>query len=197
MIPTPIAILRKCCTCRVLLPFTAFYKVGNRKYGLDNSCKFCRRKRNARYFAENSEKVLKRQKNFYKENPENKRINNERYRDRNYLKIKDTEKKRKILENTKYDKKKKCGYCGSRKRLTIDHIIPLCFTNWYDIDIKIIAHKNNYETACHVCNSTKNAKIPLTDEHLERIESLLGYDIRDKILMKHCWIPPISRLKLF
>lgn len=52
-----------------------------------------------------------------------------------------------------------CQYCGSRKNLTIDHVVPRSKggkTNW-----------NNLITACHRCNVIKG------DKSLEQIEMIL------------------------
>jgi 5-methylcytosine-specific restriction endonuclease McrA len=43
-----------------------------------------------------------------------------------------------------------CFYCGSKERITIDHIIPLARGGRHSI--------GNFVSACHSCNSKKHAR---------------------------------------
>ena len=163
------------------------------KFGRRNKCIKCQR----RYMESRSEINAENQRRWYSKNREEHKERSRKWKKDNPDRVKKYINSRRSVEYEPYKLRVRCGYCGSRKNLTLDHVIPIKFIEWYDIDTHIVSSKYNYETACVRCNAGKNARIPLTDEHLERIENLLGYDIREKILMKHCWIPPISRLKLF
>ena len=147
--------------------------------------------------AENREKENARNKKYRDENKESIREYNREWKRKNPDKVMQYRLKRKEIGYEPYTLKTKCGYCGSGERLTLDHIIPVNMVGEHNINKEHVASKENYETACISCNSSKQARIPLAEEYLDRIEKLLEYDIRDEILASHCWIPPISKLSLF
>ena len=57
-----------------------------------------------------------------------------------------------LLERYRYC----CAYCGGRKPLTIDHVVPLTRGGWHGI--------GNLLPVCHNCNSKKGGKLLI--EHL-------------------------------
>ena len=57
-----------------------------------------------------------------------------------------------------------CAYCGKKRRLTVDHIVPLAEGGAHDVD--------NLAPACLSCNSSKSAK-PLDEWHRARDLPLL------------------------
>lgn len=57
-------------------------------------------------------------------------------------------------ERLKSDYCYRCAYCGEQKRLTLEHIVPLCDGGEHDID--------NSAPVCQSCNSSKGKKSMLS-----------------------------------
>lgn len=127
------------------------YYQGNRDKILDNKKK---------YWKENCFKISELRKKKWVENPEkgrkwlrdNRMINKERWSEydrKHYKKI----KKFKVKQDKRYVKEAfdecnhQCIYCGSKKGIQIDHILPM---------LKGGEHKlNNLVIACGYCNKSK------------------------------------------
>jgi len=149
---------KTCTKCGKTKPLTEFHKRMSRKCGVQSRCKVCRNavnaKYSAKYYAENSEKVLASQAKYKKDNLDKYRAYNQRYR---------ASKLNAPGDFTAADWKAKleyygyrCRYCGIHKSetsegwLEADHAIPLSQggTNFI----------SNIVPACKSCNCSKGTK---------------------------------------
>lgn len=77
-----------------------------------------------------------------------------------------------------YEKEDTCCFCGKhladKSDRTLEHIIPVIWRKRHRISAVKIGSLENLATACASCNSSKHDKLPLSDEWLPRVKSLLG-----------------------
>jgi hypothetical protein len=57
-LPLDIALIKRCCMCKIVKPLTEFNRHGQRRDGLQPHCRDCNRARSRRYYAENRDKHL-------------------------------------------------------------------------------------------------------------------------------------------
>ena len=81
------SIIKTCTKCKVVKPFTEFWKEKLGRYGLMSQCKLCRNAVNAAYYAENSGKNRARSEEWRKSNPEKVRENRVSWRSANIEKV--------------------------------------------------------------------------------------------------------------
>lgn len=106
----------------------------------------------------------KRRRKLYAKNPTNRKISNSKWKKQNPEKVRiQVQRRRARIRNAKgeftaedwIDIKKnfdhKCAYCGMKKSLTVDHVIPLSKGGRHD--------KDNIVPACINCNSSKHISI--------------------------------------
>lgn len=164
---------KTCSFCKQVKPTTDFGKHSKSKDGLYSQCFPCRRIHRAAYRQRSAESIKKQQAENYRRNRE-KRIayatqrikdNPERHRTymaiskkRNHVKVAADSRKRraKLKENGIYQISKKelakllakpCFYCGTKERITIDHVIAIARGGTDSI--------GNLVPACKSCNSQK------------------------------------------
>ena len=104
----------------------------------------------------NKEKIAIRKKNWAKNNPEKIRAQTERRR------IRKLQNKEYLITEKEYKKlySQPCVYCGSKKRITMDHVIPVSRGGTHGI--------GNLVSACLSCNSSKRDKTIMEWRKLER-----------------------------
>ncbi len=118
------------------------------------------------YYKNKRDKIISKQKEYYKKNKDKTLEVNKKYRKKNKDKIKIinaifTHRRRTLERNKKFlltkkdfkkikDRDKVCIYCGSKKQLSYDHIIPLSKNG--------TSMFNNMVIACMPCNISKNDK---------------------------------------
>jgi 5-methylcytosine-specific restriction endonuclease McrA len=105
---------------------------------------------------ENKEKIAIRKKHWAKNNPEKIRAQTERRR------IRKLQNKEYLITEKEYKKLylQPCVYCGSKKRITMDHVIPISRGGTHGI--------GNLVPACLSCNSSKRDKTIMEWRKLER-----------------------------
>ena len=164
---------RICTRCKQILPLTEFGKNKNKPLGVDNNCLPCRRLARAEYRKNNREAVAASQARNYQlnrakriayatkriyDNPEMTKIYNSRSKKKNHLAVAANTRRRNARrkENGIFTISKKellklsqqpCFYCGSKERLTVDHVIAIARGGRDSI--------GNLVSACKSCNSQK------------------------------------------
>lgn len=164
---------RLCTRCKQTLPLTEFGKNKNKPLGVDNNCLPCRRIARAEYRKNNREAVAASQARNYQLNrakriaAANQRVyaNMERHKQytaiskrRNHLAIAADTRRRNARRKANgifvISKKEllklsqqPCFYCGSKERLTVDHVIAIARGGRDSI--------GNLVSACKSCNSRK------------------------------------------
>lgn len=137
-----------CVLCKQEKTKSEFNSDISRISGLSNKCKSCSSKVNAKYREENRINILKQQKQARKINPtryHNYKVKRKRVINK-YKKIEEWQ-----WEVLKYLAKDKCLKCGEKKKLTLDHVVPLSKNGEHSIQ--------NVQPLCKNCNSSKNVKI--------------------------------------
>jgi len=113
------------------------------------------------YWEENREKLAKDKRDWQQNNPEKVAKINRKWTQNNPEKHRAQSQRRraaKALVGTFFISKKEiakiysspCFYCGSKGRITMDHVIPLSRGGWHSI--------GNLVAACKSCNSSKGTK---------------------------------------
>lgn len=136
-----------CTICKKVKKVSDFSSDISRVSGISNKCKSCSSKSSAKYREKNKDNILKQQKQARKDNParyHNYKIKRKMIMDK-YGKIEEWQ-----WEVLKYLANDKCLKCGKKKKLTLDHIIPLSKNGKHSI--------NNIQPLCKNCNSSKNTK---------------------------------------
>jgi len=135
-----------------------YYKNYNKKYYEKNKEKI--KERSKKYRESNKEKIRLYLKQYYKKNQDIRYEHYKKYKKNNPFLFKEIytryyAKKRncKFIITQKqiqmiYQRDKMCVYCGSSKKLTLDHIIPVT-KNGHTLF-------HNLVLACQSCNSSKN-----------------------------------------
>ena len=168
--------MKKCTRCNQLLPITSFHKDSHSKDGIRTRCKTCvnkvtkkyldshledNKKRNAEYYANNSERIKQKSKEWIANNPDRKKQSDKTYQLANLDKFRDTWHRRRatINANGKHDISRKewlklysspCIYCGSYKNIQADHVIPIARGGTHGI--------GNLVSACSSCNGSKGKR---------------------------------------
>ena len=164
---------KTCSLCKQVKPTTDFGKHKSSKDGLYSQCLPCHRQHRAAYRQRNVESIKKQQADNYRRNrekriayvkeqkklkPEKSREYNANSKKRNHIKIAaDSRRRRAKLKANgifKISKKelakllaKPCFYCGTKERITIDHVIAIARGGTDSI--------GNLVPACKSCNSQK------------------------------------------
>ena len=164
---------KTCSYCKQVKPTTDFGKHKSSKDGLYSQCFPCRRQHRAAYRQRYVEAIKKQQADNYrrnkekriayvaehkKRNPEKSKQYNAKSKRKNHVKIAADSRRRraKLKQNGIYKISKKelakllaqpCFYCGTKERITIDHVIAIARGGTDSI--------GNLVPACKSCNSQK------------------------------------------
>jgi len=165
---------RTCTKCKVSQPFDSFYKDKRRKDGLRSQCKNCGYESNKKYRELNFQKIKtsnceyyvnnknkeKKQK-WYQSNKNKSIANNKKWRESNPEKVLNANHLRRLRKlnnglflvtvkelNKLYNSS--CFYCGSIKKIEMDHVVPLSRGGSHGI--------GNLVPACSKCNLSKGSK---------------------------------------
>ena len=72
---------------------------------------------------------------------------------------------------------KKCSRCGSKKKLTLDHIVPKSYLRDFGVNPEHEIIDGNYQLLCNLCNSYKSNKpdftLPKTKEIIQQLLNLI------------------------
>ena len=83
-----------------------------------------------------------------------------------------------------------CVYCGSKYRITRDHMIPRIFKKRYYVPDWVIEDPRNIVLACWNCNIIKKKdKLPLGRDDM--INRLFGYDAKTRFPSWLWWQPAL------
>lgn len=167
---------KPCSKCKEIKPLSAFTPAKRMTLKVSSWCRVCKGKLDTQYAKDNPEKYKKikrksydankeiyseRSKQWDKDNPqkalERHRRYNKRFPEKKNI---DSQNRRMRVKSapgrgvTDSDWKKilefygnKCLKCGSTKRITLDHVIPITLGGWHD--------PINIQPLCHSCNSGK------------------------------------------
>lgn len=150
--------MKTCTKCLETKDFSFFYKQKKGKYGLSSWCKNCFKS----YETANREKQLERTNKYKKANPEKIaayqkkwNLDNKKYKTTAENKRKAKKRNNGVFEiRPKFIKKlynSPCFYCGSKKNIQQDHVLPIN---------KGGPHKEgNLVPACRTCNISKHDKL--------------------------------------
>jgi uncharacterized CHY-type Zn-finger protein len=128
----------KLCTgCNRELPLDEFFNKKNGKFGVEVLCKECKQKKNVKYRYSDKGKAA------------GKRAWNKRRTLKGTISTLTNDEWEEIKKRYNY----KCVYCGEKKALTQDHIIPISKGGHHT--------KDNVIPACQPCNSRKSNKTVL------------------------------------
>lgn len=168
---------KTCKHCGQVVELQHFYKHAYNKDGLMNVCKPCHNKR-CRVIEENTKDRRKAYRDkYYQANPEKYRKRSREYKAKNRDKVRETFQKwrkanpmqdrirhhrrrarkqsvatfRVSGKEINYLKNQPCFYCGSKEKISIDHVVPLSRGGSNSI--------GNYAPACFRCNSSKKDKL--------------------------------------
>lgn len=177
----PIPEQKRCSGCRVVLPANAFYRDKRRPDGLYANCKICHRKVTDQWAVKNEAARLATRRAWYARNATSQRARSRAWRDANrdralenlYRWKAENRARLTALETVRRARKAgaagsatpdqvaariayyggKCWMCGAPYQ-EIDHVKPVARggPNW----------PSNLRPACKPCNSSKNARWPLT-----------------------------------
>ena len=190
---------RECYICGETKSAEMFIATPQMLYGRSNLCMECHLAECARRYAKNPEPAKIRTRKWDQDNPEKakkraetwKGENRERWREiRNSSQIRRSAIKQGITQEP-FSLRDECEYCGAIGEMSADHMIPISFKAKFDIDGDIIGKADNIVSACRGCNSKKNKRLPDGAVFLQRVESLLGYDPKEKFDEKHFWEVPV------
>lgn len=171
--------MKICTKCKQEKEFNEFTKDKSRKDGLNPWCGVCTKANNKRVYHQNIEYYRQKHLEYNKKHPEAMAANSKKYRQNNTEKLRirnrlarqkeDPEQARARWNRRaarkagalgshtkeewsvlcqKYDFK--CLRCGTKEKLTRDHIIPLVLGGTDYID--------NIQPLCHSCNASKGAR---------------------------------------
>jgi len=149
---------KACSRCKQVLPVEAFCVKSSSISGRASACKSCtsalrsdvsqerrdlRNYRKRQWALNNPEKIKLINRNSYQRSPE-QFINNAHNR---YAKIKNVDRRTVTKKELRRIQQMPCIYCGSRKLIEIDHIIPIARGGRHAI--------GNLAPACRACNRNK------------------------------------------
>lgn len=163
--------LKRCSKCKTLKNFSEFSKHKDHYDGLASTCKKCKQKQDREYYKKNKKKVLRNVRKWASENRDKVNEASRKYwrknKDRHKLHIiirrarlaeADGSFTKEEWQQLKEKYAHKCAICGEkepfrqyRKKLTIDHIMPISKGGSNDI--------TNIQPACFNCNSIKKDRI--------------------------------------
>lgn len=165
--------MKTCSRCGVQKDREAFSKNSRAKDGLKAACKVCLNAEHRAYSLAHPEAAKARQTRWLQENPEKARAKDARYRAAHPELVKqrvanwekNNPEARRILQHKRRARQmaagvykvskaeimairsQPCLYCGSKDRITVDHIIPLVRGGRHSL--------GNLAPACLPCNSQK------------------------------------------
>ena len=186
--------MKKCSKCKKERPLCDFHRRAN---GYKPRCKSCRNQDNGEYRNSNADAIKEYRienreyyraynKDYYLENKDKVRASQndyiKKYKQENKHKYASYESKRrakklKLLENySDIDREytfglfdNACFNCGSKNRLSIDHLLPLSKGN--------VLSRSNAVVLCIKCNSSKGNKSPdefYSKAQLKKLHNILG-----------------------
>lgn len=170
--------MKECFTCKKVLAEKKFNSNIRKKDGLEYQCRKCQKDRYKRGYSTNADKIARRNKIRYWQDPEHKLEMNRRWYKNNKEKHRELvsrwfrehpefsakrqqRRNKRVLENggsfTKEDRKNlfemydnQCLSCGATEGLVADHIIPVLEGGSNDI--------SNRQPLCFSCNAKKHTK---------------------------------------
>lgn len=150
--------LKQCTKCLSVKLLSDFPRDRRRVSGIGSHCKDCTAIRVKRWDQENADRRTARARERYKSRPD--------VREKSHAQSKLAKYKRKAILKTavadftaeqwrqvKAAYKHRCAYCGERKPLTQDHVLPISQGGHHTA--------SNIVPACRSCNSSKNARLPV------------------------------------
>lgn len=150
--------LKQCTTCWCVKSLADFPINGRRTDGRDSNCKACKAIQVKRWTQQNADRLAARARERYKSRPD--------VREKSHARSKLAKYKRKATLKTavanftaeqwrliKAAYNHRCAYCGERKPLTQDHVLPISKGGQHTA--------SNIVPACRSCNSSKGARPPV------------------------------------
>ena len=154
-----------CTKCNTEKKLKYFHKDKQKEGWYSRVCKECRKKESATHYKQNSERILKRNKKWYRENTDKYNVRYKQYQHsekyRLTRRVRTNRKKETADWSITFDslhklklRQKKCNICWikldweKKRSVHLDHIIPLS-REWKHI-------LSNVQRLCATCNRRKN-----------------------------------------
>ena len=149
--------MKKCSTCGEEKSLEEFNKNKTKKGGLSNQCRACRKQ----YRKANREKIAEQKKQYYQNNREVFRLQDQRRRARKANAAGHCTREQLRARFEYYGNR--CVYCGSEENLQVEHLIPISKggSNW----------PANLAPACESCNKSKHARKTFVEFKAEKFQS--------------------------
>jgi 5-methylcytosine-specific restriction endonuclease McrA len=169
------------------MPLSDFGKLTSSTDGKHNTCLLCRRSQNSAYKKRYPEKVAAQKKRSYERNPEKHIQRTRDYRLRNpeidsiwkknnVVKVREyTNRRRKaVIANGIYEIRQSflkrlyassCVICGTKKRIEMDHVIPISRGGYHG--------EGNLQPLCKTCNVVKRDRFVIEFKiYLKKFDNL-------------------------
>ena len=157
--------MKTCSECLLEKPLDEFYSYGGTRKGKRSYCAKCCKARSARWQKNNPEKNRERVKKFYWANHEasklRKKAASSRYKKSHPEVGRQSTNRRRVRKigngvfkiipkDLQRLQRTPCQECGTMKKLSIDHVVPISKGGTHSI--------GNLQSLCIHCNSSKNNK---------------------------------------
>lgn len=146
---------KSCTRCHEIKPLEAFPKAKNRVLGRDSACKACKYAQQKNWARVNRNRLAGQRRGRYRNSPnarEQSRIR--RSHRRAAMRAVDSDFTAEQWRAIKAAYQHRCAYCGERRPLTIEHVVPISLGGPHTA--------SNIIPACLSCNSSKGARPPQT-----------------------------------
>ena len=185
-------LIKQCCRCGILSLMCIFYKDKTKRNGYRPKCKICSKKYSKKYYYDNQDRLLNKQKMYDKQNRVKVNSNDRMRRqlDINYRLIKNTRCRIYHAFNGKTESSSTLDILGidtnlykkwveyqftpetNWSNIEIDHVKPICMFNVSDDDeLKVAFNWKNTQPLLKEVHSQKGVKFNFLDYQLQFIKA--------------------------